>query len=216
MRTGKTKRRITLEMPSCQHFSSSAGTQACLPGVFDPIAIPIFLVQRFANSCSKTIPILLCSSWTATTNGLIESHWKTMFHMSRAYLTEKQMSRYFWFYWVVHSARMMNAIPEKSGGKLASPFLLVHGVGHDEHTWFPLFLVCYFHHVLDGDTSHSHTQPHTMDGITIGRSPTSNALLVYNPRSETYYEPDSYRLNPYRLLSLVYPQLSMTVDSSAP
>ena len=105
---------------------------------------------------------------------------------------------------------------KKSGGKLASPFLLVHGVGHDEHTWFPLFLVCYFHHVLDGDTSHSHTQPHMMDGITIGRSPTSNALLVYNPWSETYYEPDSYRLDPYRLPSLVYPQLSMTVDSSAP
>jgi hypothetical protein len=53
----------------------------------------------------------------------------------------------------------------------------------------------------------SHTQSHTLDGIAIGRSPTSNALLVYNPRTKTYYEPESYRLDPYRLPSLVYPQL---------
>ncbi len=58
--------------------------------------------------------------------------------MSRAYLTEKQMPRLFWFFSIVHSARMMNAIPGKLHGKLASPFLLVHGVGQDKRTWFPL------------------------------------------------------------------------------
>ena len=46
-----------------------------------------------------------------------------------------------------------------------------------------------------------------MDGIAIGCSPTSNALLVYNLRTKRYYEPDSYRLDPYRLPSLVYPSL---------
>jgi hypothetical protein len=44
-------------------------------------------------------------------NNLIESHWKIMVHMGRAYLTKKQMPRTFWFYAIVHSARMMNAIP---------------------------------------------------------------------------------------------------------
>ena len=44
-------------------------------------------------------------------NGLVESHWKIMVHMSRAYLTEKQMPRSFWYYAVKHSARMMNMIP---------------------------------------------------------------------------------------------------------
>jgi hypothetical protein len=51
-----------------------------------------------------------------------------------------------------------------------------------------------------------------MDGIAVGRSPTSNALLVYNPRKKKYYKPDSYRLDPYRLPSLVYP--SPTYDGS--
>jgi len=127
--------------------------------------------------------------------------------MARTYLAEKQMPRSFWFYAIVHSARMIIAIPGKFGGKLASPFLLVHGSGHDKRTWFPLFSVCYFHHVRDGDIPRSHCQSHTFDGIAIGRSPTSNALLVYNPRTKRYYEPDSYRLDPYRLPSLVYPSL---------
>ena len=67
-------------------------------------------------------------------NGLVESHWKVKVHMARAYLTERQMPRAFWFYAVAHAARMMNAIPISYQGQLASPFLLVHGVGHDERT----------------------------------------------------------------------------------
>jgi hypothetical protein len=31
-------------------------------------------------------------------NGLVESHWKIMVHMSRAYLMEKQMPRLFWYF----------------------------------------------------------------------------------------------------------------------
>jgi hypothetical protein len=130
-----------------------------------------------------------------------------MVHMSRAYLNKKQMPRSFWFYAVVNSARMMNAIPGKFGGKLASPFLLAHGVGHNKRTWFPVFSICYFHHDHDRDTPCSHTQSHIMDGIAIGRSPTSNALLVYNPQTKRYYGPDSYHLDPYRLPSSVYPSL---------
>ena len=51
-----------------------------------------------------------------------------MVHMSRAYLTEKQMPRTFWYYAVNHAARMMNMIPGRYMGQLASPFMLVHGV----------------------------------------------------------------------------------------
>ncbi len=102
----------------------------------------------------------------------------------------------------------MNAIPRKLHSKLASLFLLVHGVGHNKRTWFPLFLLCYFHHNKDGGVARSHNQAHTMGGIAVGQSPTSNALLVYNPQTKKYYEPDSYRLDPYQLPSLVYPSLT--------
>jgi hypothetical protein len=91
---------------------------------------------------------------------------------------------------------MMNAILGKLGEKLASLFLLAHGVCRTECTWFPLFLVCYFHHERDGDIPCSHNQSHTMDGLAIGCLPTSNALLVYDPQTKCYYEPDSYHLDP--------------------
>jgi hypothetical protein len=140
-------------------------------------------------------------------NGLDESHWKVMVHMLWAYLIEKQMPHSFWFYSVVHSAHVMNAIPGKLWGKLASSFLLVHGVGDNKRTWFPLSSLCYFNHDEDVSTQHTHSQSHTMNGIAIGRSPTLNTLLVFNIWTKTYYEPDSYRFVPYRLPSLVYPQL---------
>jgi hypothetical protein len=74
-------------------------------------------------------------------NGLVESHWKVMVHMACAYLTDKQMPCTFCFYSITHAAQMMNAIPGKHSGCLASPFLLTHDVGHDEQTWVPLFLL---------------------------------------------------------------------------
>jgi hypothetical protein len=34
-----------------------------------------------------------------------------------------------------------------------------------------------------------------------------NAILVYNPRNQRYYEPNSYKIDPYRIPSLVYPTI---------
>jgi hypothetical protein len=124
-----------------------------------------------------------------------------MVHMARAYLTEKQIPRTFWYYAIKYSALMMNMIPGKYGSKLASPFMLAHGTRPDNRTWLPLFSVSYFHHEKDSDASRLKSQAHTMDGILLGRSPTSNAILIYNPHNQKYYEPDSYKLDPYRVPS---------------
>jgi len=62
-----------------------------------------------------------------------------MVHMARAYLTEKQMPRIFWYYAIKHAARMMNMIPGRYSNKLAFPFMLVHGVRPDPRTWLPIF-----------------------------------------------------------------------------
>jgi hypothetical protein len=137
-------------------------------------------------------------------NGLVKAHWKIMVHMSRAYLTEKQMPRSFWYFAICHAASMMNVIPGKYNGKLTSPFMLVHGERPDQQAWLPIFSLCYFHHENDSNASRSKNQANTLDGIIIGRDPTSTAILVYNPRNQKYYKPDSYRINPYRLPSLVY------------
>ncbi len=98
-------------------------------------------------------------------------------------------------------------IPGKYHDKLASPFMLVHGLCSDSRTWLPLFLVCYFHHKKDSNASLSKMQAHTMDRIVLGQSPTSNAINIYNPRNQRYYKRDSYKINPYHLPSSVYPTI---------
>ena len=102
---------------------------------------------------------------------------------------------------------MMNMIPGRYKNKLASAFMLVHGVRPDQRTWLPIFSLCYFHHEKDSDASRSKNQAHTLDSIINGRSPTSNAILVYNPQNQRYYEPDSYKIDTYWLPSSVYPTI---------
>ena len=77
-----------------------------------------------------------------------------MVHMSHAYLTEKQMTRWFWFHSTRHSAQMTNHIPAKYKDTLASLFMLVHGTQADCHSWILLFSICYccFRHDPDGST----------------------------------------------------------------
>jgi hypothetical protein len=130
-----------------------------------------------------------------------------MVHMARAYMTEKQMPRNFWFYTITHAARMMNAIPGKFKDPLALSFMLVHGVSHNVCTWTPLFSLCYFHHEKDGDDTRSEHMAHTMDGMIFGCSPTSNPLMVYNPCNRQYYKPVIYPIDLYWLPGLVYPTL---------
>jgi hypothetical protein len=98
-------------------------------------------------------------------------------------------------------------ISGKYRGKLVLPFMPIHGVHPDQRTLIPLFMLCYFHHKKDSDSSHSKNKAHTLDSIIDGRSPMSNTILVYNPRSQCYYKPDSYRLDPYQLASSVYPTM---------
>jgi hypothetical protein len=124
--------------------------------------------------------------------------------MAWGYLTEKQMPHSFWFYAITHTVRIMNAIPGKFKDLLTLPFMLVHGVGHNVRTWTPLFSLCYFHHKKDGDNKRSKHMVHTMDGVIVSHSPTSNALMVYIPRNRRYFEPDSYRIDSYQLPGLVY------------
>jgi hypothetical protein len=125
-------------------FRADAGSYArCFRSDCDTKHFGTKIWEHLIDNASNIVAV---AAGRQSSNGFVESHWKVMVHMARAYLTEKQMPRSFWFYAIVYSARMMNAIPGKFGGKLASPFLLVHGLGHDERNWFPLFSVCYFHH----------------------------------------------------------------------
>jgi hypothetical protein len=130
-------------------FCAAAGCLACT--FYSDCDLKLFgsaVSEYLIDGQSKVIAAL---AKRQSANGLVKSHWKTMVHMACAYITEKQMPRTFWFYAITHAARMMNAILGKHSSKLASPFLLVHGVGHDERTWVSIFSLAFFHHEKDGD-----------------------------------------------------------------
>jgi hypothetical protein len=91
------------------------------------LAISEYLIDNNSKVIAAT------AKWQSS-NGLVEPHWKIMVHIARAYLTKKLMPCNFWFYTITHAVWMMNAIPGKYNDCLASPILLVHGVGHNEHT----------------------------------------------------------------------------------
>jgi hypothetical protein len=161
------------------HFCAAAGALArCFYSDCDTKLFGTAIAEYLIDNNSK---VLTAPAKHQSVNGLVESHWKTMLHMARAYLTKKQMPRTYWFFAITHAAWMMNAIPGKFRDHLALPFLLIHGIGHDEWTWIPLFSLCYFHHEKDSNDTQTKHMAHTMDGIIIGHSPTSHALMVFNP-----------------------------------
>lgn len=153
------------------------------------------IIKRYL--ASNQSDIIHVAAGRQSSNGLVESHRKTMVHISRTYLTKKQVPRWFWFYSNRHPSQMMNHIPAKYNDKLASPFMLAHGIQADCQIWLLLFLVCYFHHDTDGSTMRSKNQAQTMNSIIVGRCPDLNEALVYNPRNKNFYWPDSYCIDPY-------------------
>ena len=177
------------------------------------------LAVQFCTDCDAKLLSTAVISWLRTNgsdiatapagrqsaNGLVERNWRTLIEMGRAYLTTKQMPRAFWFSAIQHAARMMNCIPGKIADSITTPFELIHHSPPDSRVWFPIFSVGYFHHTRHGSVARSTFQAQTLEGMAIGRSDTSNAMVFYNPITRQYYEPDMYKLDPTRLPSSVWP-----------
>jgi hypothetical protein len=90
-----------------------------------------------------------------SSNGLVERTWQSIVRMARAYLTEKQLGREYWWYAVKHAVLMINQVPGRLGRKLTTPFELVHGVKPDASTWFELFSVGFFPHALQNTSTNT-------------------------------------------------------------
>ena len=69
--------------------------------------------------------------------------------MSRYYITDKQVGRYFWLFEFSHSA-MSNHMPAHMNRELATSFDIVHGTITYPHVWFETFTVGKFPQSKDG------------------------------------------------------------------
>ena len=101
--------------------------------------------------------------------------------MARAYITDKQVGREFWYYAISHAALMINQVPGRLGRKLTTPFELVHGAKPDSKTWFELFSIGYWKQKTDNKDSRSNTEDQALDGIAVGRDELTNTIIFYNP-----------------------------------
>jgi hypothetical protein len=146
----------------------------------------------YINKHSK---IIAAPARRQSSNGLVESTWKTILRMARAYITEKQVSREFWYVAIRHAAIMLNQIPGRLGRRLTTPFELVHGVKPDSSTWFELFSVGYFDHPVENNATESKLEVQTLAGIAIRRDEKSNTIRFYNPLTKAYYSPPVFKLD---------------------
>eukprot|EP00956_Cyclotella_meneghiniana_P012602 scaffold17913_cov36-Cyclotella_meneghiniana.AAC.1 len=157
---------------------------------------------RHINKHSR---IIAAPARRQSSNGLVESTWKTVVRMARAYITEKQVSREFWFFAIRHAVIMINQIPGRLGRRLTTPFELVYGVKPDSSTWFELFSVRYFDHKTENSASKSNVEVQTLAGIAVGRDEKSNTIRFYNPLTRSYYSPPVFKLDEGRLPVSLFP-----------
>ena len=150
--------------------------------------------------------IIAAPAGRQSSNGLAERTWRTIITMARAFITEKQVGREFWYYAIRHSAMMINQVPGRLGRKLTTPYELVHGTKPQSETWFELFSVGYFNHQTDNAESRSTSQAKTLDGIAVGRDDRSNTILFYNPITKSYYRPPAFSLDESRLPVTNFPK----------
>ena len=150
--------------------------------------------------------VIAANAGRQSSNGLVERTWRTVVQMARAYITEKQVGREFWFFAILYAATMINQVPGRLGRKLTTPFELVHGVKPDSSAWFELFSVGYWNQSVHNDTQRSKIEDHSLDGIAVGRDDTSNTIVFYNPLTRSYYRPPAFRLDEGRLPVTNFPQ----------
>ena len=61
-------------------------------------------------------------------NDISEYTWSNLIQMDRAFITEKQVGREFWYLEVWHAAMILNQVPDRLVLKLTTPFELVHNI----------------------------------------------------------------------------------------
>jgi hypothetical protein len=116
--------------------------------------------------------------------------------MARAFITDMQMPKNFW-YWALHqSIQVMNYIPCTVSGVFTTPHELVYGVKPDLRILFHLFSTGYFRKMKDSTLHHSGVSTSTsMQGIALGRYRKTGDMLFYSPHSKEIITSSDYKLD---------------------
>ncbi len=129
-------------------------------------------------------------------NGLVERAWQTITNMGRAFITDMQMPRNFWYWALRQSVQVLNYIPCTVEGLSTTPHELVYGVKPDLRVLFRMFSTGFFRHLRDGSQHRSGiTDSKSMQGIALGRCRKSDGMIFYCPHNKQIYTSSDYKLD---------------------
>jgi len=94
--------------------------------------------------CDKNIILRGAPTGRQNQNGLMERAWETATNMARAFITDMQMPKNFWYWALRQSIQVMNYIPCTVSGISTTPHELVYGIKPDLRILFRLFSTGYF------------------------------------------------------------------------
>lgn len=115
--------------------------------------------------------------------------------MARAFITDMQMPRNYWYWALRQSVQVSNYIPCTIEGTSTTPYELVYGVKPDLHILFRMFLVGFFKHTRDGQHHHSGiSKSKTMQGISLGHCRKSDGMIFFCPHNKQLYTSSDYKL----------------------
>eukprot|EP00957_Ditylum_brightwellii_P083563 6351901-Ditylum_brightwellii.AAC.1 len=120
-------------------------------------------------------------------NGLLERAWQTTCNMARAFITEMQMPKCFWYWAVCHAAQINNYMPHLQNGVLISSFELVHGQKPDLCNLFWLFSTGYFVHTCNNKLDRTTMEAQSLQGVAVGKNNESDSMMFYCPFNQQVY-----------------------------
>jgi hypothetical protein len=129
-------------------------------------------------------------------NGLVERKWQAITNMARAFVTDMQMPRNYWYWALQQSVQVANYIPCSVEGISTTPHELVYGIKPDLRVLFRMFSVGFFRHLRDGPHHRSGiSDSKTMQGIALGRCRKSDGMMFICPHNKQIYTSSDYKLD---------------------
>jgi hypothetical protein len=163
---------------------------------FDPKLIGGKTAEWIRKAESK---VVAAPSSRQDKNGLVERNWNVVVDMARAFLTDAQMPRAFWFQAVQHATRVCNIFPCRVNGELTTAFELAYGVKPDYRVLFRLFSVGYYKVYKEGERfCDGIGEAQSKQGIAIGRHHITNAMEFYCPHTKTIHVAADFTLDEAR------------------
>ena len=126
-------------------------------------------------------------------NGLVERRWQTLCRMARAFITDKQMPKSYWYWAIKHANQVMNTFPIVLNKQLTTPMEVATGTKPDLRQLFSLFSTAFFSKLEDSTTKRTNMQSHTMQGIAVGWCEKANGMNIYNPLTKQLYTTNLFR-----------------------